>query len=56
MYLDIKVAKGKIGRLAVRRGDDHKQLIKNFAKTFQLQKDQVGKLEESLKQALQMLN
>lgn len=34
MYLDIRVSKHKVGRLAVRNGDDTKVLVDNFARSI----------------------
>jgi hypothetical protein len=36
VYVDVKVAKGKTGRLAIRKGDNLEQLVRNFSKTYQL--------------------
>ncbi len=38
LYIDVSVAPGRAGRIAVNRGDNPRELADGFAKTFQLDK------------------
>ncbi|CAD8126086.1 unnamed protein product [Paramecium sonneborni] len=56
LFLDVRISKNKIGRLGVRKNDDLHQVVKNFAKTFALQKTQIDSLQKHIKSALETLN
>ncbi|CAD8107011.1 unnamed protein product [Paramecium primaurelia] len=56
LFLDVRISKNKIGRLGVRKNDDLQQVVKNFAKTFALQKTQIDSLQKHIKSALETLN
>ena len=51
VYVDVKVAPGRTGRIGVHEGDDLAKLSRNFAKTFQLDKSAEERLEQHLLQA-----
>ncbi|CAK67826.1 unnamed protein product (macronuclear) [Paramecium tetraurelia] len=56
LFLDVRISKNKIGRLGVRKNDDLQQVVKNFARTFALQKTQIDSLQKHIKSALETLN
>jgi len=51
MYIDVNVGNGRTGRIKVREGDDLHVLSRNFAKTFQLDRQMMLQLEEMLREA-----
>lgn len=51
MYVDVNVGNGRTGRIRVREGDDLHALSRNFARTFQLDREMAKRLEEMLQQA-----
>eukprot|EP00435_Cladocopium_sp_Y103_P039318 s535_g10.t1 len=51
VYVDVKVGSGRTGRVGVHEGDDFRVLARNFAKTFQLDRDAAQRLEALLRQA-----
>merc|ERR1712100_253561 len=51
MYIDVNVGHGRTGRISVREGDDLHHISQNFARSFQLDRDMAGQLEEMLQQA-----
>ena len=48
IYIDVNVALGKKGKLALREGDDPKEVAENFCKVYSLGKDYQDNLEEAL--------
>ena len=55
VYVDVKVAPGRTGRIGVHEGDDLRLLARNFAKTFQLDKAAQERLEQMLQQAYEQV-
>ena len=51
VYVDVKVAPGRSGRIGVHEGDDLAVLARNFARTFQLDKAAQERLEQLLHKA-----
>lgn len=51
VYVDVKVGHGRTGRVGVHHGDDFRVLSRNFAKTFQLDREAQRRLEGLLRQA-----
>lgn len=51
VYVDVKVGSGRTGRVGVHEGDDFRVLARNFAKTFQLDREAARRLEALLRQA-----
>jgi len=49
LYVDIKLAHGRTGRVGIHRGDDPKVLAQNFANTFHLESKLMSKLEDMLR-------
>mmetsp|Transcript_26623 Transcript_26623/g.47886 ORF Transcript_26623/g.47886 Transcript_26623/m.47886 type:complete len:517 (-) Transcript_26623:25-1575(-) len=48
IYVDVNIAPGKCGKIAVHEGDDLKLLAENFARTFHLSNEMKEVLEEML--------
>ena len=48
VFIDVNVALGKKGKLALRRGDDPRQVAENFCKVYSLGKNYEENLEEAL--------
>eukprot|EP00026_Physarum_polycephalum_P012082 Phypoly_transcript_12353.p1 GENE.Phypoly_transcript_12353~~Phypoly_transcript_12353.p1 ORF type:complete len:351 (+),score=90.88 Phypoly_transcript_12353:43-1053(+) len=49
LYVDIKLAHGRTGRIGIHRGDDPKILAQNFANAFHLDAKLTGKLVDMLR-------
>lgn len=52
MYIDVNINPTKTGRIGIYEGDEIKDLVKNFQKTFQLNKLMVHLLTQQLEQHL----
>jgi len=51
MYIDVNVGNGRTGRIKVREGDNLRTLSRNFARTYQLDRDMTMQLECMLQEA-----
>lgn len=52
MYIDVNINPTKTGRIGIYEGDDIRDLVKNFQKTFQLNKLMVHLLTQQLEEHL----
>lgn len=52
MYIDVNINPNKTGRIGIYESDDIKDLVKNFSKTFQLNKLMITLLTQQLESHL----
>lgn len=52
IYVDVNIAPGKTGRIAVHEGDNPKQLAKNFCNVYHLNEEMEEMLEDLLIQQI----